>query len=86
MGGGRRSAQAASTITWQVPQLAEPPQSAVEATLPGTVLVAAGGRIVVACGADGAVEILRLVPEGSRSMTAADYLRGSPLRAGMRLG
>jgi methionyl-tRNA formyltransferase len=63
-----------------------PPQSAAEHPIPGTVLVAAAGRIVVACGADGAVEIRRLVPEGSRSMPAADYLRGSPLRAGMRLG
>lgn len=63
-----------------------PPQSAAEPPIPGTVLVAAAGRIVVACGADGAVEIRRLVPEGSRSMPAADYLRGSPLRAGMRLG
>jgi hypothetical protein len=32
-GAGSRSAQAGSTITWQVPQLAEPPQSA---RMPGT--------------------------------------------------
>lgn len=63
-----------------------PLHAAAEPPIPGTVLVAAAGRIVVACGADDAVEILRLVPEGSRSMTAAEYLRGSPLRAGMRLG
>jgi len=56
------------------------------ATPPGTVLEAAAGRLVVACGDGTALEILRLVPEGRRGMTAADFLRGSPLREGMRLG
>jgi methionyl-tRNA formyltransferase len=52
----------------------------------GTVLVAGGDRFVVACGGGTAVEILRLVPEGRRSMSAAEFLRGSPLREGSRLG
>jgi methionyl-tRNA formyltransferase len=52
---------------------------------PGTVL-ATDGRITVACGEGTVLEIHRLVPEGSRSMSAADYLRGSPLRPGLRLG
>jgi len=52
---------------------------------PGTVLVAGGGRLVVACGGGTALEILRLVPEGRRSMSAAEFLRGSPLREGARL-
>ena len=52
---------------------------------PGTVL-ATDGRITVACGEGTVLEIHRLVPEGSRSMLAADYLRGSPLRPGLRLG
>jgi hypothetical protein len=56
------------------------------------MVVATGGRLVVACGAekDGgpatALEIDRLVPEGRRSMSAAEFLRGSPLCAGSRLG
>ncbi len=53
---------------------------------PGTVLSAADERIVVACGAGTTLAILRLVPEGRRSMSAAEFLRGSPLRAGARLG
>lgn len=57
----------------------------------GTVLVASGGRLVVACGPETAggpataLEIDRLVPEGRRSMSAAEFLRGSPLHAGSRL-
>lgn len=58
---------------------------------PGTVLLAGDGRLVVACGPTEAgeptaLEILRLVPEGRRSMTSDEFVRGSPLRAGTRLG
>jgi methionyl-tRNA formyltransferase len=52
----------------------------------GTVIEAAGDRLVVACGGGTALEIKRLVPEGRRSMSAAEFLRGSPLHAGSRLG
>ena len=71
--------------------------SAVTATVPspevapGTVLATDDGRLVVACGASDsgtrtALEILRLVPEGRRSMSSAEFLRGSPLHVGSRLG
>lgn len=53
---------------------------------PGTVIEASGDGIVVACGGGTAVAIRRLVPEGRRSMSAAEFLRGSPLLPGMRLG
>lgn len=53
---------------------------------PGTVLDTSGGRIVVACGGGTAVAITRVVPEGRRAMTAADFLRGSPLLPGAVLG
>lgn len=53
---------------------------------PGTVIDTEGGRIVVACGEGTAIAILRLVPEGRRSMSAAEFLRGSPLMPGTRLG
>jgi methionyl-tRNA formyltransferase len=57
---------------------------------PGTVLAAESGpdtgRIVVACGQATALAITRLVPEGKRSMTAGEFLRGSSLRPGQRLG
>jgi methionyl-tRNA formyltransferase len=43
-------------------------------------------RITVACGGGTALAILRLVPEGRRSMSAAEFLRGSPLLPGAVLG
>ena len=65
----------------------ESPAAAGETDLaPGTVIEAAGERLVVACGGGTALAILRLVPEGRRSMSAAEFLRGSPLVAGSRLG
>ncbi|MFM9024441.1 MAG: methionyl-tRNA formyltransferase [Planctomycetaceae bacterium] len=53
---------------------------------PGTVTSTTDGRLEVACGAGTALEIRRLVPEGRREMSAAEFLRGSPLAAGARLG
>jgi methionyl-tRNA formyltransferase len=50
------------------------------------VLDTGGGRILVACGRGTALAITQVVPEGRRDMTAADFLRGSPLLPGMRLG
>jgi len=55
---------------------------AAAAAVPGTVLDTSGGRIVVACGGGTALAITRVVPEGRRSMPAADFLRGSPLLPG----
>ena len=49
---------------------------------PGTVL---DDRLTLACG-DGAVRILELQRAGARAMKAEDFLRGTPLAAGTRLG
>ena len=51
---------------------------------PGTILAADAEGIVVACGAGTALSIRRLLPEGRRSMTAAEFLRGHPILPGMR--
>jgi len=51
---------------------------------PGTILAAGDAGIVVACGAGTALAIRRMVPEGRRGMTAAEFLRGSPILPGMR--
>ena len=48
---------------------------------PGEVL---DDRLTVACG-DGAIRILELQREGKARMKAADFLRGTPLKAGARL-
>lgn len=50
---------------------------------PGT-LAETDRRLVVCCGR-GAVEIIRLKPEGKREMGAAEFLHGHPLRPGDRL-
>lgn len=68
--------------------VADPGAAAVD---PGVVLTADDGRLIVACGptdagAPTALEILRLVPEGRRGISSAEFLRGSPLRPGGRLG
>ena len=55
-----------------------------EGTRAGTVL-ALGDTVTVACG-EGAVEILRLLPEGKGRMSAADYVRGRRLSVGDILG
>jgi methionyl-tRNA formyltransferase len=40
----------------------------------------------VACGSGTALAITRLVPEGRRGMSAAEFLRGHGVRPGTRLG
>ena len=49
---------------------------------PGTVLAAGDDGIVVACGEGTSLVIRRLVPEGRRSMSAAEFLRGHSLLPG----
>jgi len=51
---------------------------------PGAILAAGEAGIVVACGGGSALAIRRVVPEGRRGMTAAEFLRGSPILPGMR--
>jgi len=71
-------------------EVASPEEFPASAAEPGSVLAADSGpdagRIVVACGDGTALVITRLVPEGKRAMTAGEFLRGSPLRPGGRLG
>ena len=52
----------------------------------GTIVAADAEGIVVACGQGTRLVVRRLVPEGKRTMSAADFLRGHPLFAGARLG
>lgn len=70
--------------------VASPEEFPAVAGEPGRVMAAEpgpdAGRIVVACGGGTALAITRLVPEGKRAMSAAEFLRGSSLRPGARLG
>lgn len=64
-------------------------QGAPPALAAGTVFQVdsgAPGAIHVACGSGTSLVIRRLVPEGRRPMTAGEFLRGSSLAAGSRLG
>ena len=57
-----------------------PPGSAA-----GSVVHADDTGIVVACGDGGSVIVRRVVPEGRRSMSVAEFLRGRLLSAGARM-
>lgn len=48
---------------------------------PGTVLMGHPNQFLIQTGT-GAIELVRVRPEGKRSMTAAEFLRGRPVAAG----
>ena len=50
----------------------------------GEVISLDGGKITVACGV-GAVNILRVLPEGKGAMSSADFIRGRKIDVGDRL-
>jgi methionyl-tRNA formyltransferase len=50
---------------------------------PGSILEAAGDRLVVAAGKD-AVRVVAIQPAGKRALSAAEFLRGYPLKPGDR--
>ncbi|MBR6743357.1 MAG: methionyl-tRNA formyltransferase [Clostridia bacterium] len=47
----------------------------------GTV-ICANKRLIVACAQNTAIELLEIQPEGSKRMSAADYLKGHPIKEG----
>ena len=56
-----------------------------EPEMPGTVVATDADGFVVACGDGSRLAVRQVVPEGRRLMTAAEFLRGSPVRLGSRL-
>jgi methionyl-tRNA formyltransferase len=56
-----------------------------EDAAPGQIFVD-GQRIVVCCARDTWVELVELQLEGKKRMTASEFLRGTQLVSGMRLG
>jgi methionyl-tRNA formyltransferase len=61
------------------------PTGTQEAAPPGTILEAAGDRLVVAAGGDGeSLQILQLQPEGRRVMSAREFLAGRRIQPGMQ--
>jgi methionyl-tRNA formyltransferase len=53
---------------------------------PGTILSADDAGLVVACGENTRLVVRRLVPEGKRSMSAAEFARGHALFSTSRFG
>ena len=62
---------------------ANPPDLPFQPSPPGTVLEAAGDRLIVATG-DGLLRIVEIQAEGKRPMTVRDFLAGHRLAAGDR--
>jgi methionyl-tRNA formyltransferase len=52
---------------------------------PGTVVAASHGRLAIASGGQGVVDVLSIQPEGRRAMTAAEFLAGHRVEQGVRV-
>jgi methionyl-tRNA formyltransferase len=48
------------------------------------VVWAEGDELIVACGADTAIRVLEIQPEGRRTMTAREFLTGRGVAQGAR--
>ena len=55
----------------------------VKGGLPGEI-IEAGKRLVVSCGDGKCIEILEIQAENKKAMSAADFLRGNPVKTGER--
>jgi len=55
-------------------------------TAAGTLVVARGDDLVVACGGETTLKLLEVQPEGKQRMRARDFINGSRLHAGEKLG
>jgi methionyl-tRNA formyltransferase len=52
----------------------------------GEIIEAKGEHLFVACGGETALKVLELQPEGKQRMNARDFINGSRVNAGERLG
>jgi methionyl-tRNA formyltransferase len=52
----------------------------------GEIIEARGDNLFVACGGETALEVLELQPEGKQRMRARDFINGSRVNAGEKLG
>ena len=55
-------------------------------TAAGTLVAARGDDLVVACGGETTLRLLEVQPEGKQRMRARDFINGSRVQAGERLG
>jgi methionyl-tRNA formyltransferase len=59
---------------------------AVRVAEAGEIVEARGDRLVVACGGGTALRVLELQPEGKQRMSVRDFVNGSRVNVGERLG
>jgi len=57
-----------------------------ERVLPAGMVMVEGERVFTGCAGETVVELLEVQMEGKRRMSAAEFLRGSQVRSGERLG
>ncbi len=74
--GGRR------LIVWK----ADPVEVERSQGVPGQILAARGGELVIRCGGDSALRLLEVQPEAKRLMTVRDFLNGTHLQIGEQFG
>lgn len=56
------------------------------ATAAGALVIARGDDLVVACGGETTLKLLEVQPEGKQRLRARDFINGSRVQAGERLG
>jgi methionyl-tRNA formyltransferase len=61
------------------------PVSSVDSLEPGLIHID-NGRFFVGCAAKTTLELLEVQPEGRNRMTASEFLRGTAISSGSRLG
>ena len=67
---------------WQ----ASPEKTEIDESIPGTIIQSNRDGLVVMCGGGSALRLLSVQPENSRRMTATEFINGSHLQPGERLG
>lgn len=55
-------------------------------TAPGEVIAAHGDELILKCGAETALQLIEVQPEGRRRMSVRDFLNGTHLKIGDRFG
>jgi methionyl-tRNA formyltransferase len=62
------------------------PENCQTSSRHGQIMEADGGNLTIACGNATALRIMQLQPEGSRQMTARDFINGTHIEVGAQLG
>jgi methionyl-tRNA formyltransferase len=58
------------------------PIGSIEAVTPGTIIEAAAGKLLIACGPNSAILVNEIQPEGKRRMPVRDFINGAKIRRG----